>query len=545
MPKFSIDGRELEVQPGRTIIEAAADAGIDIPHYCWHPRLSIAANCRMCLVEVEKAPKLLPACEVRVRDGMVVRTNSPKVIEARGSVMEFLLINHPIDCPICDQAGECKLQDYYMAHDRTGTRFDEVKVVKNKTVELGATVMLDEERCINCTRCVRFMEEVAQNPQLGQFDRGDRAVIGTFPGQPLDDPYSLNTVEICPVGALTSRDFRFKVRSWFLKTVDSVCSGCERGCNIKVDHYNNEVQRYRGRDNEFVNQGWLCDAGRLSYKRIHDPETQLTVPHRRLEDGRYVPVSWDEARQLASEMLAPYAAKEEGLGLSVSAQATTEGMTAFMELAQRALNADTYAVLGRGTWTADSILRLPDQNPNRAGAELVFEGFSAFDEGPEKLRQSLESGEVRTLIALGTDHPLPDEAWLAAIEQSEVIAFTPHWDPTAMRAKLVLPLTSFAEQDGTFVNFQGRLQRLNRVLKPINGRKTEIDAAAFLASSVGATVSVKNWINAFNFLKQKVGVLADVKALEIPPEGVLLDSERANRASGSTVVREETRRAAG
>ncbi|MGF1509681.1 MAG: 2Fe-2S iron-sulfur cluster-binding protein [Myxococcota bacterium] len=539
MPKLTIDGRELEVAPGRTIIEAATDAGIDIPFYCWHPRLSIAANCRMCLVEVEKAPKLLPACEVRVRDGMVVNTHSPKVLEAREAVMEFLLINHPIDCPICDQAGECKLQDYFMSHDKSGTRFDEVKVVKDKAVTLGPTVMLDEERCINCTRCVRFMEEIALNPQLGQFDRGDRAVIGTFPGQPLDDPYSLNTVEICPVGALTSRDFRFKVRSWFLKTTDSVCSGCARGCNIHVDHYNNEIQRYRGRDNGFVNQGWLCDPGRLSYKRVHDPETQITVPHERTEDGRYVPIDWEQAKERLAQMLSPHR-DGEGLGLALSAQATTEGMTAFMELAHAALRADTYAVLCRGSWPADQILRVADQNPNRAGAELVMEGYSVFDEGPEKLKASLRSGVVKTLLMLGTDHPTHDEDWSEAISAAQVIAFTSNWDRTALNAKLVLPVASFAEQDGTFINFQGRIQRLHKALKPINGRKSEVDAARFVAAALSVEVPVTNWINAFNLLRQRVSVLADIKPLEIGPDGLLLESERAKRPNGSKVLSDET-----
>ncbi|MEO1336206.1 MAG: 2Fe-2S iron-sulfur cluster-binding protein [Myxococcota bacterium] len=318
MPTINIDGQDLEFEPGQSIIEVATANGINVPFYCWHPRLSVAANCRMCLVEVEKAPKLLPACEIRCREGMVVKTDSPQVQQARGAVQEFLLINHPIDCPICDQAGECKLQDYYMKHDLSGTRFDEVKVIKNKAVELGPLVVLDEERCINCTRCVRFMDEVAKNPQLGQFDRGDRAVIGTFPGEPLDDPYSLNTVEICPVGALTSRDFRFKVRSWFLKSVDSVCSGCARGCSITLDHYNNEVQRYRGRDNAHINQGWLCDAGRLSYKQIHDPETQITVPHGRDESGTLVAIDWEEARRRLSDILGPYVGETDGPRISDS-----------------------------------------------------------------------------------------------------------------------------------------------------------------------------------------------------------------------------------
>jgi len=534
MPTFTIDGRELEVEPGRTIIEAATDAGIDIPHYCWHPHLSIAANCRMCLVEVEKAPKLLPACEVRVRDGMVVHTATPKVLEAREAVMEFLLINHPIDCPICDQAGECKLQDYYMSHDKSGTRFNEVKVVKNKTVELGPLVMLDEERCINCTRCVRFMDEVAKNPQLGQFDRGDRAVIGTFPGQPLDDPYSLNTVEICPVGALTSRDFRFKVRSWFLKSTESVCSGCARGCNVQVDHYNNEVQRYRGRDNRAVNKGWLCDAGRLSYKRIHDPETQLTVPHRREPDGRYVPISWDRAQEELVELLGPHTGGEATkLGLAVSAQATNEGITAFVELNERRLRADTFAVLGRPDWAGDEVLRVSDQNPNRAGAELVFEAYALFDEGPDGLKKALAGGQVDTLVMLGTDHPSADPAWLDAVEKAQVVAFTPNWDETALRADLVVPVATFAEQDGTWVNFQQRLQRVQRALKPINGRKPEVDAATWIADALGAGEdwTLRNWLNAFNALKKRVPALEGVKPLKLLPWGHPLD------AAGATLAR--------
>lgn len=541
MPKFTIDGRELEVEPGTSIIEAATAAGIEIPFYCWHPRLSVAANCRMCLVEVEKAPKLLPACEVKVRDGMVVNTSSPKVLEAREAVMEFLLVNHPIDCPICDQAGECKLQNYYMAHDKSGTRFTETKVVKNKAVDLGPQIVLDEERCINCTRCVRFMEEIAENPQLGQFDRGDRAVIGAFPGQPLDDPYSLNTVEICPVGALTSKDFRFKVRSWFLKHEDSVCAGCARGCNIIVDHYDNEVQRYRARDNADVNQGWLCDDGRLSYKRIHDPETQVTVPYERAEDGQMVPISWEQAKAKLGELLGPHVGETDGtLGLALSAQLTTEGVTAFVELAERVLQVDTYAILGRPDWEADKLLKVADQNPNRAGAELVLEGYSIFDEGAEGLKKALDKGEVKTLLMAGSDYPQPDEAWSKAIEAATVVCWTSNWDETSLAADLVLPLASFAEQDGTFVNVQGRLQRVKKALKPVNGRKPAVDAAVFTADALGASKewTIQNWITAFKELKKHTNLLKDVSPLSLGPWGVLLEaedevSERAEETAAS------------
>lgn len=528
MPKVTIDGQELEVDNGTTIIRAAAAAGIDIPYYCWHPRLSIAANCRMCLVEVEKAPKLLPACEVVVRDGMVVKTTTDKVLEAREAVMEFLLVNHPIDCPICDQAGECKLQNYYMAHDRSGSRFGMTKVVKRKAVDLGPQIVFDEERCINCTRCVRFMEEIADNPQLGQFDRGDRAVIGTFPGQPLDDPYSLNTVEICPVGALTSRDFRFKVRAWFLKSTDSVCAGCARGCSNIIDHYNGEVQRYRARDNEFVNQGWLCDAGRLSYKRIHEKTTQITVPHARGADGELSPITWEQAKVRLAELLGGFVGETDGtLGMSLSAQLTTEGVTAFVELAEQVLQVDTYAILGLEDWEGDDLLRVPDQNPNHAGAELVLEGYSIFDEGPKLLRRGIEDGAVKTLFMIGSDYPSPDEAWLAALEKITVVAWTSNWDDSSRKADLVLPLASFAEQDGTFVNVDGRMQRVKQAIKPIGGRLPAVDAATFTASAVGAEKSwkIKNWVTAFNALKKHTNLLEDVRPLELSPWGVMLESD--------------------
>ena len=528
MPKVTIDGQQREVDNGRTIIEAARDAGISIPYYCWHPRLSVAANCRMCLVEVERAPKLLPACEVRVREGMIVHTQSKNVLGAREAVMEFLLVNHPIDCPICDQAGECKLQDYYMAHDRSGTRFSETKVVKNKAVDLGPTIVLDEERCINCTRCIRFMDEIAGNPQLGQFDRGDRAVIGIFPGQPLDDPYSMNVAEICPVGALTTKDFRFKVRSWFLKSTPTLCVGCGRGCNILLDAYNNEVQRYRGRDNEFVNQGWLCDDGRLSYRRVHDPETQIAVPHVRADDGRMVPTSWTEAGVKLAELLGPHAEETDGtLGLALSSQLTTEGVTAFVELAERVLQVDTYAIVGRPDWEKDRLLKVTDRNPNRSGAELVLEGYSIFDEGAPGLKKALREKSVKTLIMAGSDYPEPDPVWTQALSEATVVAFTSNWDASSEQADLVIPLASFAEQDGTFVNVKGRMQRVTRALRPMNGRKDAVEAATFAAEALGAGAdwTMRNWITAFNELKRRTDLLKGISPLKLGPWGVLLASE--------------------
>ncbi|HXN41788.1 MAG TPA: 2Fe-2S iron-sulfur cluster-binding protein, partial [Myxococcaceae bacterium] len=251
------------------MIEAARQAGADIPYYCYHPRLSIAANCRMCLVEVSSSPKLVPACQTPLSEGLAVKTNTGVVKDSQRSVLEFILLNHPVDCAICDQAGECKLQDYYARYDFMPARAGGPKILKEKRKVLGPMVVLDQERCILCTRCVRFMSEVPQEPQLGMFGRGSAERIDVFPGSALDSNYSGNTVDICPVGALLNRDFRFRARSWFLSEAPSVCTGCSRGCSIFVDFFGEETHRYRPRENEQVNKSWMCDQGRLSYKYVN------------------------------------------------------------------------------------------------------------------------------------------------------------------------------------------------------------------------------------------------------------------------------------
>jgi NADH-quinone oxidoreductase subunit G len=265
MPTVEIDGTKVEVADGQTVIQAADRAGIEIPHYCWHPGLSISGNCRMCLVEIEKSPKLQIACNTRVTDGMVVHTTSEKTKTAQKAVLEFLLINHPIDCPVCDQAGECKLQEYYMDYDRQRSRMPlEDKVHKGKAIPIGQHVMLDQERCILCARCTRFCDEVTKTSELGIFERGDHSRIELAHGKTLDNPYSINVVDICPVGALTNREFRFKARVWYLERTDSVCGACANGCNMEIYHREGRIFRFQPRANMDVNDYWMCDAGRLS-----------------------------------------------------------------------------------------------------------------------------------------------------------------------------------------------------------------------------------------------------------------------------------------
>jgi NADH-quinone oxidoreductase subunit G len=268
MPKFTIDGKQLEVPAGTTVIQAALAAGIHVPHFCWHPDLPVDGNCRMCLVEIEKMPKLQIACNTQVTDGMVVRTNSEKAAQAHRTTLEFLLVNHPIDCPVCDQAGECYLQDQYMEVGLHDSKVEiEEKVKKRKVVDLGP-IMLDAERCVLCSRCLRYEGTVTGTNSFQFVNRGNVTQIATFENRPIEHEYAGNLADVCPVGALLSRDFRFKMRVWFLKESESVCPGCSTGCNIYVDQRDDEAQRLRPRRNVEVNKSWMCDPGRALYKQI-------------------------------------------------------------------------------------------------------------------------------------------------------------------------------------------------------------------------------------------------------------------------------------
>src|SRR5436190_2426590 len=319
MPNVTINGQTVEVPAGTNLIEAARKVGVEVPHYCYHPALSIAGQCRLCMVDVEKTPRPTIACNTLAADGMVVWTETDRVKETRKSIMEFHLINHPLDCPVCDQAGECWLQIYYMQHGLYDPRMRDEKVHKPKAVPLGPHVMLDAERCILCSRCVRFCDEVTRTGELGIFDRGDHSEIGLFPGKELVNKYSGNVVDICPVGALTDRDFRFAVRVWYLDSAKSVCPGCARGCNIEVHvnrrrpHHNEgrRVARLKPRFNAEVNRWWICDAGRYGFAFVDD-KTRLVTPQGR-RDGALGDATWEEAIAALADALRRFAPDEIGV----------------------------------------------------------------------------------------------------------------------------------------------------------------------------------------------------------------------------------------
>ncbi|MFT6627990.1 MAG: NADH-quinone oxidoreductase subunit G, partial [Flavobacteriales bacterium] len=404
MPTVTINDREVTVPRGTPIIRAAAMVGVNVPHFCYHPALSAPANCRMCLVEVERARKLEPACYLKCTDGMVVHTESEKVIAARKAVLEFILINHPVDCPICDQAGECKLQDYYMAYDAAPSRLRTPKVGKSKVYPIGPRVVYDGERCILCTRCVRFCDQITGTSELTVVDRGDHSEIRTFPGQELDNPYSMNVTDICPVGALTTRDFRFKCRVWLMSATDSICTGCSKGCNVHLEHFQGEVQRYRPRFNAEVNEYWMCDEGRMSYKKLHLDrvvETKL---------GSDEAMSWPRtARQLGNAL----AGTSGKFALIVSASQSNESLQAAKMFSDSCLGGADAFWTGEADGHSDELLIQSDKNANRAGVLAIF--------GDSIPSVNVLADKVNTysgVIMVGHELPFADsarESFLAAV----------------------------------------------------------------------------------------------------------------------------------
>ncbi len=456
MAKITIDGTTFEVDPKLTVIQAALAQGIQIPHFCWHPRLSVAGNCRICLVDIEKMPKLAIACATQVAEGMVVKTNSEKVINAREAVMEFLLINHPLDCPICDEAGECKLQDYAYKYSVGVSRFDFEKVRKPKRVELGPNVMLDTERCIMCSRCIRFCDEVAKKPQLVFTQRGDHIELTTFPGEQLDNPYSMNTIDICPVGALTSRDFRFKARVWEMSSTDSICSGCARGCNTKIWVRNNQILRLTPRFNPDVNEYWMCDDGRLNSFRSVGSRARIQRPMLR-KDDRLVEVGWDEAIAAAASKLKVL--KKSEIAAIGSAFATNEDNYLLVKLLHH-LGAKAVDILGHvRPGEEDEILVRADKTPNSRGAREVGVNPDHQSNTPAIIK-GIREGAIKVLYAVEEDVAAIPEFADVLPKLDFLIVHASIENETTKIADVVLSSATFAEKHGTFVNFQGRVQRI-------------------------------------------------------------------------------------
>ena len=476
MPKITINDQVYEIPAGKTIIQVADESGIEIPRYCYHPDIGIEASCRMCLVEVEKLPKLVPACATPATDGMVVRTSTARVQQAVRYAMEFLLLHHPIDCPVCDQSGECWLQDYYMEHAGHTSRYPGTQKTRRvKAVTLGPLVKLDRERCILCTRCVRFTRNVTKTGEIGVFNRGHHAEIAIHDDKPYDNPYSGNVVDICPVGALTSADFRFKVRAWFLKETDSICGGCSTGCNLRIDHSaramgggipgvtatEGTIYRTVGRRNTAVNKSWLCDEGRLSFHtlerwprlraaRTTGPSASLDHIHQRFEAIR----------------------KEYG-GNAVAALGSATSTNEALFLMKKYFQGRVDFRLGNETETyqkqQDDLLRRLDKHPNTHGA--IDLGLAGSLNGLKGLVDLAERKQIRGMWIVfhpqlvgedPTDVSSSLERLIRALDYS--VVSTTHEFPWTTAATVLLPMAAWSEETGTYTNYAGRVQMANRAV---------------------------------------------------------------------------------
>jgi NADH-quinone oxidoreductase subunit G len=519
--KITIDGKEVVTTKGKTVIQAADDVGIPIPRYCYHPKLSIAGNCRMCMVEIEKMPKLQIACNTQVAEGMSVVTQSPKVLAVRKAVLEFLLINHPVDCPICDQAGECWLQDYYMQHDRQASRFDVGKVHDRKREIFGPNVVFDGERCIKCTRCVRFCQEITKTDELTVINRGDHSTIALFDDAMLDNPLSANVVDICPVGALTDRDFRFKVRVWYLDKTPSICPGCSTGCNISVEAYQNRIARFKPRINEAVNSHWICDEGRYCFHDLAGGE-RLTTPLIRQEGG-LVPATWDKALQAVYSSLA----SSQPLAGILSGRNTNEEAFLFAKLVRRLAADHALEVFyqERELTEVQKILMSPDRSPNFRGAREMGVGSAG---GFDALMQKLIAGNFSSAYLVGEDllasTAEPDQLRAALQKLSFLVVQDTRVTETTKLAHVVLPATHFGEKEGTYTNRKGRVQRLNAALIAPEGALQDSEIFARLLDLTGETHGYSTPAEIFAAVAREIPAYAKLDYDLIGAQGIELRS---------------------
>jgi len=472
MPTITIDGQTIEAPANAMLLPVALENGVHIPHYCWHPKLSIDGSCRMCQVEVEGSPKLVIACNTPVRDGMVVHTKSAKVENTRKGVMELLLVNHPTDCPICDKAGECLLQDYSYAFGSRETRTQEPRRKLEKRREIGPRMILDQERCILCRRCVRFCREITGTNELGVFNLGDQTVLDVLPDAPLANDYSINTADICPVGALESKDFHHKVRVWFLKKTPSVCGGCSNGCNITVHHYRNQVWRLMPRRNDAVNETWMCDQGRLTYEPVN-AEGRLRTPLLR-RNAKLEAVDWNEGLAEAAAQLRRVARETGGSGIAAvaSPHLTNEESFRFAQLLKTlgVRQVDVAVVLGH----ADNLLIKAEKAANARGARDMGLGGSATSIG--QILDAAASGQVKVLYVCGADLlETAERAQIeAALDRVECLIVQDVLPSLLVeRARIVLPSLTFAEKIGTFTNHAGRVQQIHRAIRPAEGQLSD------------------------------------------------------------------------
>ncbi len=483
MPTITLNGKQTTVESGLTILEAAEANGVKIPHFCFHPELPVDGCCRMCLTEVERMPKLVISCNTLVADGMVVHTESKAVISARKAVLEFMLVNHPLDCPICDQAGECRLQSYAFKYGISHSRFREEKRPGRKRHKIGPRVVYDEERCILCRRCVRFCREIVDTGEIAVLYRGDKSIIDTYPGKFLDNPYSVNTADICPVGALTSADFRFKARVWNLEVTPSVCPGCSNACSIRICHRDGIIHRLLPGRNKNVNKTWMCDEGRLVYKQVN-AENRLTSPL--IKKGENLEeASWKEAFAAMANGLGKIENKR--IGGIASAHGTNEECYLFAGLIENVLNGRNIGFF-TPSGPRDGFLLKEERAANPQGARELALAQNGTRSDNNRL-EVLNNSELKALYLVGNDllgDPSTDADVLKALSKLDfLIVQDTHRTDLCSEADVVFPSALFAEKEGTFTNINGFVQKLNPAFPPPGQAKTDLEILAGAARAFG------------------------------------------------------------
>jgi len=534
MVNVQIDGAWHQFPKGTRVIEACEQAGSYVPRYCYHKKLSSPGNCRMCLIEMgmpkmgpDRKPELGPdgkplinwmprpqiCCAQDVAEGMGVRTNSPLVDECRRGVMEFLLINHPLDCPICDQAGECQLQEFSVEYGNAASRFLENKVKKPKAVELGPRVTLDDERCILCSRCVRFCQEIAQDDVLGFVDRGSHTVLTAHPGKRLENNYSLNTVDICPVGALTSSDFRFKMRVWFLKETKSICTSCATGCNTLIGTREDVIYRQTPRENDAVNSSWMCDFGRLNYGYL-ESEKRLLEPLI-FSNGELIAADWKTAVAHAALQLRHFSGWETAI--IASGRMTNEELWLTAQIA-RFLGVKWIDIVPR-SGEGDDILLSKDRNPNTNGARLIL-NLSLPGSNLAAIGDGIKNGQIKAVLALGEK---PTACGISTEQLSQLPAFVAMnilADETTDLATAILPAFGFAEKRGSMINGDGRLQRLNRAVRGPGNARDDWEILRDLLQALGGSNGLFSIEDVFRQMRDSIPQFAGLSLSKIGDLGL-------------------------
>lgn len=489
MLKCKINGKDVEVKEGTLVIDAIKNAGFEIAHYCYHPGLSVAGVCRLCMVKIEGNPRLQIACNTVVQDGMEISNEDAEVKEAVKWGLDFHLINHPLDCPICDQAGECQLQIQYMKFGQYDPEMAEQKVKKRKVVDLGSKIVLDSERCILCSRCVRFTDEVSKTGELGIFNRGDRSEIGTFTDKPLENDYAMNTVDICPVGALTSKDFRFRQRVWYLKSQETTCTGCSTGCRVKT-YYNEEgFFRVRPVHDEEVNGYWMCDKGRDIYKFVNKDVRLLTA--KAVNSGAESEISAGAAAKQVGQKLSTVVSEggADSIAVVFTGQYTNEEYKSSLEFfvnklgikqvyhwQDEAMKVDEF----------DGLLIRGDKNPNTLGLRNAFNQFSVNTNWSD-LTSKLNAGSIKYLVVYGPEN---QAVYSDVVEKAQLFSKASHlvWltacpvEGLASEHSIQIPLKAFVEKDGTFTNHAGQTRQLNRATTVVKGALNLTELATLFAN---------------------------------------------------------------